>query len=79
MSWQHYLENKKPTFLACTSEQVYAAILESSKNKDLFRATKHTLAGSLKFHWHAFCKAATVTKKRGQVKMKALAIASCQL
>ena len=44
MFWQHYLENKKPAFLACISEQVYSAILESSKNKDLFS----TLAGSLK-------------------------------
>ena len=48
MFWQHYLENKKPAFLACISEHlflnVYSAILESSKNKDLFS----TLAGSLK-------------------------------
>ena len=35
--WQHYLENKKPTFLACISKQVYAAILESSKNNNLFQ------------------------------------------
>ena len=34
MFWQHYLENKKPTFLACIPKQVYAAILESSKNND---------------------------------------------
>ena len=37
MFWQHYLENKKPTFLACNPEQVYAVILESSKNNDLFQ------------------------------------------
>ena len=35
--WQHYLENKKPTFLACIPKQIYAAILESSKNNDLFQ------------------------------------------
>ena len=29
MLWQHYLENKKPTFFACIPEQLYAAILES--------------------------------------------------
>ena len=37
MSWQHYLENKKTNFLTCLPEQVYAAILESSKNIDLFQ------------------------------------------
>ena len=37
MFWQHYLGNKKPTFPACNTEQVYAAILKSSKNKDLFQ------------------------------------------
>ena len=35
--WQHYLGNKKPTFLACYSEHVYANILESSKNNNLFQ------------------------------------------
>ena len=34
MFWQRYLENKKPTFLACIPQQDYAAILESSKNND---------------------------------------------
>ena len=29
MFWQHYLENKKVTSLACILERVYAAILES--------------------------------------------------
>ena len=33
MFYQHYLGNNKPTFLACNPEQVYAAILEFSKNK----------------------------------------------
>ena len=37
MFWQHYLGNKKPTFLALNPKQVYAAILESSKNNELFR------------------------------------------
>ena len=40
MFQQHYLGNKKPTFLACNSEQVYAAILESSKIKDLLQNRK---------------------------------------
>ena len=35
MFWQHYLQNKKSAFLTCISERFYAAILESSKNKDL--------------------------------------------
>ena len=37
MFQQHYLGNKKPTFLACNNEQIYAAILESSKIKDLLQ------------------------------------------
>ena len=37
MFWQHYLRNKKPTFLACNPEQGYAAILGFSKNNDLFQ------------------------------------------
>ena len=37
MFQQHYLGNKKRTFLTCNPEHVYAAILESSKNKDLFQ------------------------------------------
>ena len=37
MFWQHYLENNKLTSLACNLKQVYAAILESSKNNDLFQ------------------------------------------
>ena len=39
-SFKHFLApllgNKKPTFLTCNLEQVYAAILKSSKNNDLF-------------------------------------------
>ena len=37
MFQQHYLGNKKPTFLTCNTEQVRAAILESSKINDLFQ------------------------------------------
>ena len=37
MFWQRYLGNKKSTFLACNHEQVYAVILKSSKNNDLFQ------------------------------------------
>ena len=37
MFWHYYLENEKPTFLACISKQVFAAILESSKSKALFQ------------------------------------------
>ena len=33
---QHYIENNKPTFLACNLEQVHAVILESSKNNEFF-------------------------------------------
>ena len=46
---QHYLENKKPTVLACNSEKVYEAILESSKNNDLFQNAKPTLTRFLEF------------------------------
>ena len=37
MLLQHFLGNKNPTFLAYNPEQVYAAILEFSKNNDLFQ------------------------------------------
>ena len=37
MFYQHYLEYKKPTFLACNPEEVYATILEFSKNNSLFQ------------------------------------------
>ena len=37
MFWQHYLGNKKPSFLACNTEHVHAAILESSKINDLLQ------------------------------------------
>ena len=33
VSEQHYLENKKPTFLECIPKQIYAAIFESSRKK----------------------------------------------
>ena len=34
---QHYLGNKKTTFFTCNPEQAYAAILEPSKNNNLFQ------------------------------------------
>ena len=37
MFQEYYLGNKKPTFLTCNPKHVYAAILESSKNNDLFQ------------------------------------------
>ena len=37
MFWQHYLENKKPTFLAYIAKQVHAAILEPLKNNNFFQ------------------------------------------
>ena len=37
MFYYHYLGNKKPTFLACNPEQVYATILEFAKNNDLLQ------------------------------------------
>ena len=40
MFQQYHLGNKKPTFLACNAEQVYAAILEFSNN-DIFQ-NRHT-------------------------------------
>ena len=49
MFQHHYSGNKKPPFLASNSKQVYAAILESSKNNDFFRIAKSTLTGFLKF------------------------------
>ena len=40
---RHYLGNKKSAFLACTPEHVYAAIVESSKNNDLFSESPNLL------------------------------------
>ena len=37
MFQQHYLGSKKPTFLTCNTEQIHAAILESSKINDLLQ------------------------------------------
>ena len=37
MVYQYYLGNKKPTFLTCNTEEVRAAILESSKINNLFQ------------------------------------------
>ena len=46
---QHYLGNKKSTFLACNTNQVYAAILEFPKIMIFFRTAKPTLARFLKY------------------------------
>ena len=46
---QHYLGNKKLTFLACNNNQVYAAILEFPKIMIFFRTAKPTLARFLKY------------------------------
>ena len=77
MFWQHYLGNKKPTFLACIPEQDYAAILESSKITIFFRTANPTLAGSLKFPWHGFCKTANARMKQRQVKMEGIYYIAC--
>ena len=47
---QRYLGNKKPTFLAGNTEQVHAAILETSKINDLFQNL--FLAASLRLRFH---------------------------
>ena len=49
MFYQHYLGNNKPTFFACNPEQVYAAILEFSKNNDLFQNSRRILEISRNF------------------------------
>ena len=48
MFQQHYSGNKKPTFLACNTELIYASILKSSKINGLFQNRQITPAGSLK-------------------------------
>ena len=63
MFW-HYLENKKPTCLACIHKKVYPAILKSSK-KVFFRTAKPSFGGSLKFRLHGFCKEEVKTSKDG--------------
>ena len=67
---QHYLENKKPTLLACIFEQVYAVILKSSKNEYLYQDRQTYSARSLKSPWHGFCNNTALTKKQGQAKME---------
>ena len=56
MFWQHFLENKKVTFLARIPEQVYTAFLGSLKYKIFFRTANPTFPGPLKFHWNDFFK-----------------------
>ena len=69
--WQHYLENKKPTFLAFIPEQVYDAILESSKtNHDLSKTAKPTFTASLKFPWGGFFKTVRKKEERSEDKQR---------
>ena len=67
MFWQHYIENKKHTFLVCIPKQVYAAILEYSENNDLFQNHQSYFPGSLKFPWQGLCK---TRKRRRQAEME---------
>ena len=41
--WQHYLESKEPTFLACISEQVYPAIFETCLHEYYFDFTQKNI------------------------------------
>ena len=76
MFWEHYLANKEPTSLACNPVQVFATILESPKNNNLFQ--NHQIfflspdpLNFPKFPWHGFCKAANVMRKiEAEVKTK---------
>ena len=65
MFYQHYLGIKKPTFLACNTEQVHAAILESSKISDLFqnRQTYSHLIFETSRDFLRFCKTAYVMRE----------------
>ena len=64
MFW-HYLENKKPTCLACIHKKVYPAILKSSKKFFFGTAKPAKPCGSLKFRLHGFCKEEAKTSKDG--------------
>ena len=83
MFWRHYLENKKPTFLACIPTRFMLPFWNLQRITIFFRAAKPTLAESLKFPWHSFYKAATVREKkedkRGRKVLAILAKASYQL
>ena len=48
MFWHYYLENKKPTFLACIPKQVYALIWNLQKMMIFFRTVEPTFARSWK-------------------------------
>ena len=57
MFLQHYLEiKKKNNCVSCIPEQVYAAILVSSRNNSLFRTAKPSFTRFLEFPWHGFSK-----------------------
>ena len=49
MFWHHYLGNKEPPFLTCNPEQIYAAMLESLKNNDIFKNRQSYSRGILEF------------------------------
>ena len=70
----HYLGNKKSTFLACNTEDVYAAILEFTKNNDLFQNRQtYSRRNFPKFSRHGFCKNAykkVKTSKDGRHLLK---------
>ena len=54
MFYQHYLRNNKATFIACNPEQVYAAILEFSKNKDHSTYSRRILEISLTWFLYGY-------------------------
>ena len=72
MCWQHYLENKKPTFLLVFLNKFMLPFWNLQNITIFFRTAKSTLAGSLKCLWHAFCKTVTVRKKRRQAKLQGI-------
>ena len=75
--WPHYLGNKEPIFPACIPEQVYAAILESSKNNDLFQSRQNYSRRIPQIFMAWFCKTANVRMKRRQAKMEGTYCIAC--
>ena len=49
MFWHHYLGNKEPPYLTCNPKQIYAAMLESLKNNDIFKNRQSYSRGILEF------------------------------
>ena len=64
MFWQHYLENKKPTFLACIPNKFMLPLWNHQKITVFFRAAKSTLTESSKFPWHDFCNLQDCNRKK---------------